>query len=186
MFRFLILTYLLHTQLIHAQYLRSAIEGLAGANYYKSTGLGYPEKDYQGVAFYYGGSAKLLIGNHLSLNVNAGVKLYPYYSDDYFVGCSMQTFVYRDYQTGFSAFLQGGLELSDWGDITIPFYLGTTQYFAEQLCFNFRLRVPTFLDVVWLETAGHIESGIEVGLQYDFRFNRQKEITRSGNPFILD
>lgn len=167
-----------------SQFVIPAVEPILGINYYKSTVSYEDSQDYAGISFYYGLRAHCLIGNRITLSTGAGIKQYPY-DLDYFITTSIKTYVFRNYQTGFSVFCELGGEISDWGGLTLPFYLGTNQYMGESVSFNFRFRIPTFLDVKYLETVGHVELGMEAGLQFDITKRRTKKVTRSGNPFIL-
>jgi hypothetical protein len=180
------LTFLLFTLLplsSYSQFFLPSLEPLVGLNYYRSTRPTEDSKIYAGVSYYFGMRGSCYIGNRIMLSTAAGMKAYPY-SSDYFINASVKAFVYRDYQTGFSVFCELGGEISDWGGLTLPFYLGTNQYFAESVSFNFKVRIPTFFDVKFLETVGHIELGMEAGLQFDLN-RKPKKITGTGNPFIL-
>ncbi|MFT4603095.1 MAG: hypothetical protein ACI857_003282, partial [Arenicella sp.] len=54
------------------------------------------------------------------------------------------------------------------------------------ISFNFRVRVPTFLDVKYFYDVNHFKTGVEFGLQFDLiKMKPPDPLTRNGNPFIL-
>ena len=68
----------------------------------------------------------------------------------------------------------------------VLFYLGTQQYFGDGLALNFRWRIPTFIDLEYLNWTDRWKTGFELGLQFDLNLSRfNKPITGGGNPFIL-
>lgn len=166
------------------QFFLPTVEPMAGINYYNSIETHEYSEEYAGVSVYYGMRWGCFIGNRVLLSIGVGLKQYPY-DLDYFMNSSIKGYVYRDYLTGFSVFCEIGGEVSEWGGLTLPFYLGTNQYITESVSFNFRVRLPTFLDVKYMETAGHVEIGMEAGIQFDLTGLKRKKITRIGNPFIL-
>ena len=167
-----------------AQFFTPAAEFLIGSNYYKSTHHQNDQIEYEGVSLYYGLKGKLLIGNHFAVNAAGGIKYYPF-DADYFISSTVQATIYRNYNTGFSVFCEAGAEVSDWGDLSLPLFAGVNQYVGDGFSFNFRLRIPTIIDVNYFNIAGHYEAGMEASLQFELSRNN-KPITRSGNPFILD
>ena len=168
----------------NSQYIRPAIEPNIGVSYFRSIGSYYDPIEYKGVSLRTGLRAHCLIGNRIAVSAGIGLTS-DYLYNGYFVTSSVRVYVFRNYQTDFSVFGELGGEISDWGGYTIPFYVGTSQYFAKSIAFNFRVRIPTLLDVKLLRSAGHIETGIEAGLQFDLSRSKPKKITGSGNPFIL-
>ena len=181
--KFIFISFILFPLSVQSQILLPAIEPVLGINYYKSANTYDDSYYYSGVAFYYGLRGQCFIGNRVAVAIGGGAKSYPY-NGDFFMSASIKGYVYRDYQTGFSVFCELGGEASGWGGLSLPLIVGTNQYMGESISFNFRLRIPTILDVKRFDYSSQYEVGIEAGLQFDLT-RKNKKITRYGNPFIL-
>ena len=176
-------------QVLQAQFIVPSIEPLVGLNYYRR--INFPETNYansyvqkRGIVAYYGIRGRCMFGNRLAISNSFGYRSVSF-AEDYFLAASIQTYLHRNYKTGFSVFCETGIELQELGGVAMPFYIGTTQYFGETVCFNFRFRMPLFIDALRFESADLIETGLEMSLQFDLRRRRTPELTRFGNPFIL-
>jgi hypothetical protein len=169
----------------NAQFFRASIEPFAGMNYYHSVRKVYEFEPYGGVEAQYGLKAYAHFGNNLSLT--GGFGGIGSLSDGELFGNVTAKFSFlKNYQTGFSVFTEAGLEITDNDGPYIPFYLGTSQYFGNGISFNFRVRVPTFLDVKYFYDVNHFKTGVEFGLQFDLiKMKPPDPLTRNGNPFIL-
>jgi len=168
-----------------AQWFRASLEPYVGLHYYKSIRKVYEFEPYQGLEGRYGIKAYAHFGNRLSLTAGLGA-MNGFGSGELFGQATLRCFVLKNYDTGFSFFAETGLEFGDWGDNGIPFYLGTQQRLGSGLSFNFRVRLPTFLDVKYFYDINHFKAGIELGLEFDLIKMRPPDpLTRNGNPFIL-
>ncbi len=168
-----------------AQWFRASVEPHVGLHYYKSIRKVYEFDPYHGLEGRYGLKAYAHFGNHLSLSAGMG-GMNGVGNGDLFAQATLRCFFFKNYQTGFSAFVESGLEFTDWGDDGIPFYLGTQQKLGNGIYLNFRMRLPTFMDVKYFYDLNHFKTGVELGLQFDLIKMRPPDpLTRNGNPFIL-
>jgi len=182
--RFILLFFSFIPYISITQHIVAFAEPIVGTNYYKSIEKPWETKNYKGVGYYYGIKAGAFVLNRVALTASIGDRSYPF-DDDYFFNTLVRTYFFRNHQTEFSVFTEIGFEVSDWGGPAIPFYIGTSQYFGDNVSFNFRMRLPTFLDRQFMAYSRQIEAGFEAGLQFDFPVRMNKKITKSGNPFLL-
>jgi hypothetical protein len=183
--KYAILLFILIPYNSNCQFIVPTIEPILGVNYFKSLEKPYESPNYSGVGIYYGLKGGCAIGSRLSIGLGTGMKRYPF-DIDFFINATIKAYFYRNYQTDFSVFCELGIENSYEGGPTVPLFLGTNQYMGENVSFNFRVRIPTFLEEHFFRYTHHIELGLEVGLQFDFPIKTKKKLTVFGNPFILD
>lgn len=183
--RILLITVFFCTFYSKAQLLKPSIETYLGANYYH--GL----KDYspliypKGFTLLMGAEVYCHVGNYFAISIGAGVRNSPY-DNNYFVNGTLRGNLINNYDTGFSFYIETGLEVCSIGDSYIPLFLGTSQKIGQNATFNFKTRLPVFFDINCLRIADHAEFGIELGFQFDLiRMRPPKRKPYTGNPFIL-
>lgn len=180
----LILLFIIGPTLGKAQSFRPSIEPFIGGKVYhlaKNHELSSYPKGFTGIA---GLRGSYHFGNYIALNAGFGFRTDLYWRNMFALSTLKVTFL-RTPSTGFSAFVESGIEISE-EDEFIPVYLGTNQYFGKGVSLNFRLRIPSIVDVEPLSWSNRYELGIEFGLQFDLHRNKPpKPLTGFGNPFIL-
>jgi hypothetical protein len=169
----------------YSQFFRASFEPYLGLNYYHSVRSNYEFEPFHGVQTNLGLKVYTHFGNLFDLTAAFGFTNNPSDGEKFANVTAKYTFL-RNYQTGFSCFAEAGLEISDYGEAGIPLYFGTSQKLAERVTFNFRVRIPTFLDVKYFYDVNQFKTGVEFGLQFAFpKFRKPEPLTVFGNPFIL-
>lgn len=168
------------------QFFKASLEPFIGLNYYHSVRSSLENPPYQGVESLLAVKLYGHIGNRILFSAGAGTVGDP--SDgEMFLSVTGKFIVWKNYETGFSCFAETGIETLEFDDTFMPFYIGTNQNFGNGVSFNFRLRIPTFLDVVYFYDVNHFKVGVECGLQFVIpKFRKPKPLTVFGNPFILN
>lgn len=182
---FLVFFFLVFGLTTFSQFFRASIEPYVGFNYYHSVSSNYEWEAYQGVESNLGIKIYTHLGNRFSVAGAVGLLDNPT-DGDYFGNITAKCSFLRNQLTGFSCFAEAGIEISDY-QTSLPFYLGTSQNFGNGISFNFRVRIPTFIDVQYFYDVTHFTAGVEFGLQFAIpKFRKPKPLTVFGNPFILD
>lgn len=181
--RLLVILVLFNSYLIQAQ-TRSSVIFNAGVVHYHQVDKEAPDLNPRGMR----ATASIVgyrhFGNYFALGIGAGAKSSPSGGIPCFIGNARVT-ILRNTLTGFSSFLEGGIEICDYGDSYTPLFWGTRQVFCGGNALVFRVKLPSFFDTHYFRIADHYEWGIDLGLQFQISRLVPKSVTRSGNPFIL-
>ena len=168
-----------------SQWAKLSIEPYSGLNYYRSLKRYYPLEPYSGFERLLAAKALFTLGDRMSIAGGGGVA-HEVGFGNWFFNATSRIYFLKNYETKFSLFVEGGIQIYEVIENNVLLYLGTQQYFGEGIALNFRWRIPTFIDMEYLNWTNHLKTGFELGLQFDFDFDwMKKPITGSGNPFIL-
>ncbi len=183
--RLVVFIFLLHFSIVgKSQFFGYYLEPFIGSIYTRNLKqYEQPLYNTNGGKLIAGGKFILSFGGIFTINTTLGAA--SRYETLGFFQLTTEVPVYYNRSNKVTFFIEAGIESSEDGDTKLPIYLGVRQKLDNRIAWTLRLRPPLGIDTHKLKWTDNYLIGLEFGLRFQLFQNPWRNVTKFGNPFLL-